>query len=292
MSSSSDCCDTQMQRGSLDQAVSTFGFRLSTTVVTSMYEAATRTVVNRKLLREYADDTIAILDCARHNHHNHHPCLCLDNDAVAYCDGHHRYLCRCRDNDASVRRRKMGLPIHRRSAAVTAALRQYGLQDGDVVATAGIDLVKASAGKPSWLDISVPVADVTEIAAEVFVDEKYAPLAKEAIKHTKRFVEMKAVGPVAAVGGFVADTACDMTKNEYVCDMNGCIKVGLDVEVAAQCTTVKRLTVRINSQTMITQANRAAAQCRRNPAKTETTVVCTKGLVFKMKTKTAERCTF
>lgn len=122
--------------------------------------------------------------------------------------------------------------------AVTVAKNMKNMNEdkekAGVVATAGIDLVKASAGKPSWLDISVPVA---EIAAEVFVDEKYAPLAKEAIKHTKRFVEMNAraaaVGPVAAVGGFVADTACDMTKNEYVCDMNGCIKVGLDVGVAA-----------------------------------------------------------
>ena len=102
-----------------------------------------------------------------------------------------------------------------------------------VVTSAGIDLVKAAAGKPSWVDIAAPL---TEIAAEVFFDEEHSAYAKEAIKHTKRFVQMStraAVSPVAAVGGFVADTACDLTKNEVVCDLNGCIKVGLDVGFAA-----------------------------------------------------------
>ena len=63
----------QMQRGFLDQAVSPFGSRLSTTVVTSTYEAGVRTVVNRGPFREYADDTL--LDYAKHNHH---PCRAMN----------------------------------------------------------------------------------------------------------------------------------------------------------------------------------------------------------------------
>jgi hypothetical protein len=77
--------------------------------------------------------------------------------------------------------------------------------------------------------VAVPLA---EIATEVFVDPKYAPAAKEAIKVTKRFLEATtraALSPIAAAGGFIADTACDLTKNEYVCDMNSCINVGFEV---------------------------------------------------------------
>lgn len=55
---SSDGCDTEMQRGFLEQAVLPFGSKLSsTTVVTSTFKAETRTVVDRSLY--YADDTIA-----------------------------------------------------------------------------------------------------------------------------------------------------------------------------------------------------------------------------------------
>ena len=122
------------------------------------------------------------------------------------------------------------------SKAEEVAKDAHGEDEGEklsAVVSPGVDLVKAVAGKPSWADAAIPVA---EIAAEVFVDEKYAPLAKEAVKHTKRFVEMgarTAVAPVAAVGGFLADTACDVTKNEYVCDMNSCINVGFDVGTSA-----------------------------------------------------------
>eukprot|EP00729_Bicosta_minor_P029293 gene29293-31347_t len=109
-----------------------------------------------------------------------------------------------------------------KETAIEAHGEEEGGQRSDVASPA-IDLVKAVVVGQKWADAAI-IIPVAEIATEVFADNKHAPLAKEAVKQTKRYLEASAraaASPIAA--------ACDYTNNEYVCDMNSCINVGFDV---------------------------------------------------------------